>query len=213
MFFIKLPQNRHPERSASQILSRDPVLVARSRRTSAVLISPMLLGAFQSPSPHRAGPLRFFPRGREQKTTFAAAIQARFTLSSPATYISVSCNRDHPERIAADPVVGLRWSKSSEQHGLSSTAGVLRLRATSAVSRDQSVRRFAQDDDSVGELTERRPLCGSGAHCRSLRLPNFLLVLVALASFMRFSPTENRTRGCVSKQRGRKYGCAPPDSC
>ena len=27
---------------------------------------------------------------------------------------------------------------------------VLRLRATSAVSRDQSVRRFAQDDDSVG---------------------------------------------------------------
>jgi len=34
-----------------------------------------------------------------------------------------------------------------------STAGVLRLRATSAVSRDQSVRRSAQDDDSVGVLT------------------------------------------------------------
>ena len=32
-------------------------------------------------------------------------------------------------------------------------AEVLRLRATSAVSRDQSVRRFAQDDDSVGVLT------------------------------------------------------------
>ena len=45
--------------------------------------------------------------------------------------------------------------------GKISTAEVLRLRATSAVSRDKSVRRFAQDDDSVGELTERRPLCGS----------------------------------------------------
>ena len=30
-----------------------------------------------------------------------------------------------------------------------SIAGVLRLRATSAASRDRSVRRFAQDDDSV----------------------------------------------------------------
>ena|ERR1700733_13633175 len=37
-----------------------------------------------------------------------------------------------------------------------STAEVLRLRAASAVSRGISVRRSAQDDDSVGELTERR---------------------------------------------------------
>ena len=42
-----------------------------------------------------------------------------------------------------------------------STAEVLRLRATSTVSRNQSVRRSAQDDDSVGELKERRPLCVS----------------------------------------------------
>jgi hypothetical protein len=48
--------------------------------------------------------------------------------------------------------------KASNSMGKMSTAGVLRLRATSAVSRDQSVRRFAQDDESVGELTERRPL-------------------------------------------------------
>jgi hypothetical protein len=41
------------------------------------------------------------------------------------------------------------------------TAEVLRLRATSAVSHSQSVRRSAQDDESVEELTERRPLCGS----------------------------------------------------
>src|SRR5277367_5720933 len=45
--------------------------------------------------------------------------------------------------------------------GKISSAEVLRLRATSAVSRSQSVRRSTQDDDSVGELTERRPLCGS----------------------------------------------------
>jgi hypothetical protein len=35
-----------------------------------------------------------------------------------------------------------------------STARVLRLRATSAVSRNKSVRRFAQDDDFVGILTK-----------------------------------------------------------
>jgi hypothetical protein len=49
------------------------------------------------------------------------------------------------------------------------------------------------------------------AHCRSLGLPNFLLVLVALASFMRFSPTENRTRGCVSSSVAGNSACARDD--
>jgi hypothetical protein len=53
------------------------------------------------------------------------------------------------------------------------TAGVLRLRATRAVSRDQSVRRCAQDDNSVGELTERRPLCGSRGALQIPRLAEF----------------------------------------
>jgi hypothetical protein len=35
-----------------------------------------------------------------------------------------------------------------------STAGVLRLRATSAVSRDKAVRRSAQDDNFVGIMTK-----------------------------------------------------------
>jgi hypothetical protein len=39
--------------------------------------------------------------------------------------------------------------------GKISAAEVLRLRATSAMSRDQSVRRFAQDDDSVGVSTKK----------------------------------------------------------
>jgi hypothetical protein len=38
--------------------------------------------------------------------------------------------------------------------GKISTAGVLRLRATSAVSRDKSVRRSAQDDDFVEVSTK-----------------------------------------------------------
>jgi hypothetical protein len=60
-------------------------------------------------------------------------------------------------RIAADSIIGLLRLKSFKQHGGGiSTAVVLRLRATSAVSRDQSVRRFAQDDDSVGEPEEEQ---------------------------------------------------------
>jgi hypothetical protein len=41
--------------------------------------------------------------------------------------------------------------------GTLSTPGVLRLRATSAVSRDQSVRRSAQDDDFAGVLAKNIP--------------------------------------------------------
>jgi hypothetical protein len=41
--------------------------------------------------------------------------------------------------------------------GTISTAGVLRLRAASAVSPDKSVRRCAQDDDFVEVFEERNP--------------------------------------------------------
>jgi hypothetical protein len=44
--------------------------------------------------------------------------------------------------------------KAPSSMGKISTAEVLRLRATSAVSRDQSARRSAQDDDLVGVLTK-----------------------------------------------------------
>jgi hypothetical protein len=53
---------------------------------------------------------------------------------------------------AADPVLGLGRSKAPSSMGKISSAGVLRLRATSAVSRDKSVRRSAQDDVFVGIL-------------------------------------------------------------
>ncbi len=45
---------------------------------------------------------------------------------------------------------GLGGRKAPNSMGKIKTAEVLRLRATSSVSRNQSVRRSAQDDDSVG---------------------------------------------------------------
>ena len=52
--------------------------------------------------------------------------------------------------VAGPPGAGSVVEKLRAAWGKVSTAEVLRLRATSAVSRDQSVRRSAQDDDSVG---------------------------------------------------------------
>jgi hypothetical protein len=49
-FSSNLPQNRHPERSASQIY-RVVQRWARSRRTPKVLILSMLFGAFRLPKP------------------------------------------------------------------------------------------------------------------------------------------------------------------
>jgi hypothetical protein len=48
------------------------------------------------------------------------------------------------------PVRGVGGGKAPSSMGEISTAEVLRLRATSAVSRDPSVRRSAQDDESAG---------------------------------------------------------------
>jgi hypothetical protein len=47
---------------------------------------------------------------------------------------------------------GFGGRKAPSSMGKISTAGVLRLRATSAVSHDKSVRRSAQDDGFVGVL-------------------------------------------------------------
>jgi hypothetical protein len=196
----------------------------------------MLFGAFQPPSPDLAGPPRSFPGAENQElasillcpaptSTFLAAIRARFTLASPATCISVSCNiRRARGKVSLRPMAASACStlkatkifaqlslgkttqrlaarKEAQPHshdqsrvqrpctdlgmeddysarkdvpvtikfvshqilfsgfggreapnsvGKISTAEVLRLRATSAASRNQPVRRSAQDDDSVG---------------------------------------------------------------
>jgi hypothetical protein len=63
MFFSKLPQNRHPERSASRIYRVTPHLMARSRRTPRMLILPMPFGASQPPKPAYRILLRYPPDG------------------------------------------------------------------------------------------------------------------------------------------------------
>jgi hypothetical protein len=65
--------------------------------------------------------------------------------------------RDHQANTAADLILGLRWSKAPSSMGKISIPGVLRLRATSAPSRDKSVRRSAQDDDFAGVSKEKHP--------------------------------------------------------
>src|ERR1700735_4913593 len=92
---------------------------------------PMLFGAFQPPSPHRADPSQAFSGAESQKLVGILLCPApKSTLSS------------------------FGGRKAPNSMGNISTAEVLRLRATSAASRDQSVKRSAQDDDSVGVLTK-----------------------------------------------------------
>src|ERR1700691_1030710 len=62
------------------------------------------------------------------------------------------CTRDH--QVQQILLSGLSGRKAPSSMGKISTAEVLRLRATSAASRDKSVRRSAQDDDLVGVLTK-----------------------------------------------------------
>jgi hypothetical protein len=88
------PQNRHPERSASQIYRVTQRLIARSRRTPRVLILPMPFGAFQPLKPAPGGPATIFPWGRQQGDV-------------PLTIKWV---------LQQDPVLGLRWLKRLEQH-------------------------------------------------------------------------------------------------
>ena len=90
-------------------------------------------------------------------------------------------------RIGVDPVVGLQWSRSSEQHGVNKhrrgSFGYAQDRLFDSAPQalcqgDKSVGRSAptasrgrQDDDSVGELTEQRLLCGSRGAQQVPRLP------------------------------------------
>ena len=55
------------------------------------------------------------------------------------------------------PGAGFGVGKGTIGMGRTSSPGVLRLRAPSTVSRDKSVRRFAQDDDFVGALEKKIP--------------------------------------------------------
>ena len=92
--------------------------------------------------------------------------------------------------------------------GKISTLGVLRLRATSAVARDKSVRRCAQDDDFVGVLKKNIPnklaLMGrslglSSAVPQGPRSPRVLRISCRVAGVGELHAAflnESRARGC-----------------
>src|ERR1700728_173069 len=86
--------------------------------------------------------------------------------------------------------------------GRLSTAGVLRFRAPSAVSRNQSVRRSAQDDDSVGEPEEKPQV-------PPLRYPGFPVEVGGVGELHAAFLTESRTRGRRRVPRIRKSGYSP----
>jgi hypothetical protein len=83
----------------------------------------MLLGAFQPSGPSRftatygCKRLLYFEDFEEICTGIAREKQAKACTDLGMEDECSGCIRDHPVRIAGDPGVGLRWLKSSKQHG------------------------------------------------------------------------------------------------
>jgi hypothetical protein len=142
------PQNRHPERSASQIYRLTQRSMARSRRTPRVLISPMPLGAFRPPKPENrillgyaldghghicsCTVIIFHPQVCAKALNSGLIVRMRLSLFSRRQPLSCcplrwlceclrksgsSCSRPQGKTVAGPPRCGLRWLKSSEQHG------------------------------------------------------------------------------------------------
>jgi len=147
---LVLSQNRHPERSASQVDCvtqswwrgvEEPVL-SEVEGTSAVLILPMLLGAFQPPVSHRG---TCYVRRLHLPSCHTGTLYIDVTGNLHLRVMSGFCGRNL--RAACENQEPPRFLRLR-------SGQALRLRATSAVSRGQSVRRSTQDDESVGVLTK-----------------------------------------------------------
>jgi hypothetical protein len=106
-----------------------------------VLILPVVFGAFQPPSPHRAAPLRFFPGAENQETLHRPGDGK----DVPVTIKSVG------QQI---PLSGFGGRKAPNSMGKIGPPRSFDSAPHSAVSRDQSVRRSAQDDGFVGVWTK-----------------------------------------------------------
>jgi hypothetical protein len=101
-------------------------------------------------------------RAKRSSTSFARSIPSLKTLHRPGDGRRLQsmkrCSRDHQVRTAGRILFsGLGGRRAPNCVGNISSAGVLRLRATSAVSRDKFVRRSAQDDVFVGILKKNIP--------------------------------------------------------
>jgi hypothetical protein len=126
---LVLPPTRHPERSAS------PVYRVTQRLWRGV-----------------EGPRRclFYPCRSELFSHLARTVRARYGFSLGPRTKMIEC-------VSQQIILsGFSGRKAPNSTGKISTAEVLRLRATSAVSRDKPVRRSAQDDESVGEPEEKQ---------------------------------------------------------
>ncbi len=128
-------------------LSRNTALGAAESKDPEGLILPMPLGAFQPPKPAPGGPATVFPAGRDKNCWHLTNVPQLHSLQ-PYT---------HQARLAADPVLGLRWPKAPSGMGKISPSGSFDSAPPSVVSRDKSARRSAQDDDFVGVLTKNHP--------------------------------------------------------
>jgi hypothetical protein len=129
VFFFKLPQNRHPERSAAQMDRVTQRLGRVAEGPSAMLNLPMLLGAFQPPAPatvfhwgREPRKLRRYshrpPREKQLKGSRRVRKLNRIGTINPEfkdlaqtwgwkmTTGMKQSTRDDSVRIAADPVVG-----------------------------------------------------------------------------------------------------------
>ncbi len=124
VFFVHLvrcfstpPQDRHPERSASQIYRIMEGSMARSQRTPAMLVDKCSSELSGHRSPHPADPPPVFPSGREQELHRAIHREYKNFAQTWGLLCMKRCARDHPVPSAARFCSGLRWLKSSEQHG------------------------------------------------------------------------------------------------
>jgi len=133
-FSSKPTQNRHPERSASQIYRVNRARLARSRRTPKMLTLTMPFAPFQPPKPALGGSATVFARGPRTRTGSI--------LRCPA---------------ARSTDLGM---ESSQEHLPTSIAEVLRLRAIKPSVCNRAAKRFAQDDDFVGALKKNIPKIG-----------------------------------------------------
>src|ERR1700691_441126 len=135
MFFVKLPQNRHPERSASQIDRVTQRLRRGVEGPRRCLSYPCCSELFN----HRArtGRPRYgLPPGAENKglarvrrLNLYSRQPYRRALASPATWISVSCNITIKCVSQQILLSGFGGRKAPSSMGKISTAEVLRLRA------------------------------------------------------------------------------------
>jgi hypothetical protein len=110
------PQNRHPERSASQIVRVTRCLVARSRRTPTVLYLLVLFGAFQPLQPFSVS-----ARYANKQGTWKVSLRP----IAASTWITAH-ERIYARPLARTrqiPIFRLRWLKSSETADLGSCKG------------------------------------------------------------------------------------------